>query len=96
MRSTDDRQCPVLILANRYENILFLEEVNLLRPSLDRLISVTDCVLLETTLTIVEFLLHCLGLLLQLGEELWIKDVQALLLGLRNDIVLKEAEIKED
>ena len=35
-------------------------------------------------------------MLLELGEELGIKDVQALLLGLRNDVVLKEAEIEED
>ena len=56
----------------------------------------TNSVLLKSTLPIIEFLLHRLGLLLQLREELRIKDVQTLLLRLGNDIVLEEAEIEED
>ena len=56
----------------------------------------TDSVLLKSTLSIIEFLLHRLWLLLQLCEELRIKDVQTLLLRLWNDIVLEKAEIEED
>ena len=99
MRSTDDRQGPVLVLANRNQQVLFLEKIVFLSPPFNTFITICHWIFVSLIVRIyseVLLLLHTLRHLLQLGEELWIKDVALLLLILWNNIVLQKAKVKED
>ena len=40
--SVDDGQCPVLILADRDQDKLFLEQISLFSPSFDTFVAMTD------------------------------------------------------
>lgn len=93
MGSANNSQSPVLILANWHENVLLLEQVNLFGPALHTFVSMADCVPILWRLTHVELVF---GWLLQLGEELGVKDVNLFVKWLWDHVVLQKAEVKED
>ena len=85
----------MLILTDRDQNVLFLEDIRLFCPSFDALISVTHRVaLLPAGLRLLRW--EVLGGLLKLGEELRIKDVNFGFQWLRNHVVLQETQVEQN
>ena len=88
MRTKHYGECPVLVLANRDQNVLFLEEIDFFCPSLHASVPVAHFVASHVRL-------RHFWRLLQLCEELRVEYVHLFVQRFRNHVVLQKSQVEK-
>ena len=90
IRSADHSQSPVLVLAYRHQDELFLKKIDLLGPSLDTLVAVFDRISTLSLRWEIKSVAWTLRHFLELRKELWVENVHFFSLRRWDGVVLQE------